>query len=79
MNSKFKLTRKSANRLKVTYHVINQGDVIGSISIAPSEENDLLRCWSGAADRREQSPQLSLPIPQRMSRTQVQQAILRGC
>jgi hypothetical protein len=73
-NSKFRLTRKSANRLVVTYHVTNHADdTIGSVNISPGEEADFLRSWSGATDRGQSqaTPKLSVPRLMPMSRARV--------
>jgi hypothetical protein len=74
----YRLMKKSENRLKTTFHVLNgKGDVIGSINVPPQEASDLLRHWRGAID---QPARASVPAPMlgirpfRFSR----QAALRG-
>ena len=50
--SKFRLIQKSSNRLLTKFHVLNEdGDIVGSIGVEPSQASDLLKHWSGPADR----------------------------
>ena len=77
---RFKLVKKSTNRSLTTFHVHNErGDIIGSVGVAPEEADDLLRHWSGAADRGERQPPVAnakpMPLMGRMPRAMV----LRGC
>jgi hypothetical protein len=55
--TQFKLIQRSSNRLVTTFHIVNaKGDVCGSVSCAPQEESQLLRCWSGPTDRGNTEP-----------------------
>jgi hypothetical protein len=72
----YRLTKRSSNKLITEFHVLDANhDVIGSISIPPQEEADLLRHWTGPHDQ--QQPKLKAPPPLmgRMPR----QMVLRGC
>jgi hypothetical protein len=78
----YKLIKKSTNKVLTKFCVIDARDdsIIGSISVKPAEEADLLRHWVGPTDRGEHQPPVaakprSRPPIGRMSR----QAILRGC
>jgi hypothetical protein len=78
----YKLIKKSTNKLKTTFHVIDARDdsIIGSISVKPAEEADLLRHWIGPANRATNQAPVANAKPSsrplgRMSRAMV----LRGC
>ena len=82
----FKLLRKKSDRAKTVFHVTNTaGDILGSISVRPEEEADLLRRFgpadnagppsSSAVGRRAMAKCLkTLPFNEAGQR-----AILRGC
>jgi hypothetical protein len=77
---KFTLLEKSRNRLRTTFHVVNEaGDVCGSVNVPPDQAADLLRHWVGgeqsAGPKQQQSSPVKLPPIGRMSRLMV----LRGC
>jgi hypothetical protein len=78
----FTLTKRFANSVKTTFHVLNgDGDICGSINVANAEVSDLLRHWVGPANRATNqagpvanAKPRNLPLG-RMSRAMV----LRGC
>jgi hypothetical protein len=43
----YKLVKKATNKVKTTFQVLDSsGDIVGSINVKPSEEQDLLRHWN---------------------------------
>jgi hypothetical protein len=82
----FRLEKKSSNRVKTVFHVVNDsGDICGSINVAPSEESDLLKHWAGAKDQRQPQAQAQSQNPfvealmRAKSKVTNRQAVLRGC
>jgi hypothetical protein len=80
---RFKLLVHKKTKALTTFHVTDQtGAVVGSVSVPPSEANDLQKCWLGAhrdptargaaAAARPGVKPVKLP---QLSR----KAILRGC
>jgi hypothetical protein len=48
----FKLVKKSSTKALTTYQVLDgNGNIRGSVNLAPEDEADFLRCWNGATDQ----------------------------
>ena len=86
----FKLLQKSTNKPLAKFHVIAQnGDIVGSVAVAPKEVADLLRHWTGPVEgpKQQHAPlgarkgvSAMVAAMTRKPRTAMSQAaILRGC
>jgi hypothetical protein len=76
----FTLTKRSANSVKTTFHVLNgAGDICGSINVANAEVSDLLRHWVGPGDRGEHHQPAPVTNAKLRMPPMSKAAILRGC
>jgi hypothetical protein len=74
----FKLLRKSSNRVKTVFHVVDDsGDVRGSINVRAGEEADLLTAWHGSK-QPETKPAVKAKL-RPLTFGKSPQAVLRGC
>jgi hypothetical protein len=73
---KFQLKQISQNRLKTTFHVVNdKNETVGSINIANAEVPALQKCWAGARS----SPAAKPAVPRVRLPAMTKQQVLRGC
>ena len=46
----FRLVHKTTTAANAVFHIVNaKGDICGSVNVSPGQENDLRKCWRGAA------------------------------
>jgi hypothetical protein len=73
---RFTLKQISSNRLKTTFHVVNdKNETVGSINVANAAVPDLQKCWAGARS----SPAAKPGVPRVRLPAMSKAAILRGC
>jgi hypothetical protein len=58
----FKLLKKSSNKARTTFHVMNGTTIHGIINVPPEEEANLLKCWAGQSIAAAAAGQPSTPL-----------------
>jgi hypothetical protein len=72
----FKLLVHKKTKALTTFHITDRsGAVVGSVSVPPSEANDLQKCWQGARTNAE-APAAKAAAPRLPKLSK--KAILRG-
>jgi hypothetical protein len=83
--AKFRLTKKSENKVRVTFHILDQtGDVCSSVNMPPEDVPSFLQCWGGTTDHgereRESKVAASKVLMEAFAKQKPTRAmVLRGC
>jgi hypothetical protein len=78
--TQFRLEKKSATRALVKFHVMAGDAIVGSISVAPSQEADLLRHWKGPTPAAKPTGSMAAMAATLLKGPRLSKAaLLRGC